>query len=68
MLQKKEKNHHKFTNLIQSITPSYVGSPGAFLMACNLVLITSKGLTNNAAVDPAAQPARNEHQNTAGKE
>lgn len=63
-----KKDNNKFINLMQSITPSYVGSPGAFLIACNLVLITSKGLTNNAAVDPATQPARNEHQNTAEKE
>lgn len=53
------------THIIQSNTPLYVGSPGAFLITCNLVLITSNGLTINAAVEPAAHPARNEHQNTA---
>ena len=42
-----------------------MGSPGAFLIACNRVLITSNGLTNKAAVDPATQPDKNEHQNTA---
>lgn len=50
---------------MQSNTPVYVGSPGAFLITCNLVLITSNGLTIIAAVEPAAHPARNEHQNTA---
>lgn len=50
---------------MQSNTPLYVGSPGAFLITCNLVLITSNGLTNSAAVEPATQPAKNEHQNTA---
>lgn len=55
------------TNLypMQSRTPLYVGSPGALLIACSLVLITSNGLTNNAADEPATHPARNEHQNTA---
>lgn len=43
-----------------------MGSPGALFIAWSLVFITSKGLTANAAVEPAAHPARNEHQNTAG--
>lgn len=52
---------------MQSSTPSYVGSPGAFLITCNLVLTTSNGFTDNAATEPAVQPAKNEHQNTARK-
>lgn len=54
-----------YTYVIQSNTPLYVGSPGAFLITCNLVLITSNGFTDNAAIEPAVQPAKNEHQNTA---
>lgn len=34
-------------------------------MAWSLVLITSNGLTANAAVEPATHPDANEHQNTA---
>lgn len=52
---------------MQSITPSYVGSPGALFIACSLVLTTSNGFTINAAVEPATQPDKNEHQNTAVK-
>lgn len=50
---------------MQSKTPLYVGSPGALLSAWSLVLITSNGLTISAAVEPAAQPDKNEHQKTA---
>lgn len=50
---------------MQSNTPLYVGSPGAFLITCSLVFTTSNGLTDNAAVEPAAQPDKNDHQNTA---
>lgn len=55
------------THVTQSSTPSYVGSPGAFLITCNLVLTTSNGFTDNAAIEPAVQPDKNEHQNTASR-
>lgn len=40
----------------QSRTPLNCASPSAFLMDCNLVLITSNGFTDRAANEPAAQP------------
>lgn len=42
-------------------------SPSAFLIACKRVLITSSGLTNNAANEPAAKPDRKEHLQIEGK-
>lgn len=49
----------------QSITPLYSISASDFLIACNLVLITSIGFTAKAALEPATQPDAKEHQNTA---
>lgn len=49
----------------QSTTPLYSTSASDFLIACNLVLITSIGFTAKAALEPATQPDTKEHQNTA---
>lgn len=49
----------------QSTTPLYSTSVSIFLIACNLVLTTSIGLTAKAALEPAIQPDTKEHQNTA---
>lgn len=46
---------------MQSVIPLNSFSPSAFLMACNRVFTTSKGLTARAAVEPAAKPAKKEH-------
>ena len=48
--------------------PEYVASVEAFDKTCNLVLITSNGFTAKAEKEPAAQPERKEHQNTASPE
>lgn len=52
-----------YTNV--STIPLYLGAPSPVVIACNLVLTTSNGLTAKAAVEPATQPERKEHQNTA---
>lgn len=46
--------------LVQSIIPEYVSSFTPLCNDCNLVFITSQGLTATAAMLPAAQPARND--------
>lgn len=54
-----------WTYVKQSATPLYSTSASDFLIACNLVLITSIGFTAKAALEPAIQPDAKEHQNTA---
>ena len=55
------KLFHRLSYLMQSMIPLNSFSPSAFLIACKRVLITSNGLTNNAANEPAAKPDRKEH-------
>lgn len=45
---------------MQSKMPLNCISPSAFFNACNRVLITSNGFTDNAANEPAAQPDAND--------
>lgn len=49
------------TYVIQSKMPLNSFSPSALLIACNLVLTTSKGFTLIAATEPAQIPASKDH-------
>lgn len=48
------------THVMQSATPLKTISPSAFFNACRRVLMTSKGLTASAAIEPAAHPDKND--------